>query len=134
MFRPKSLLPYMKRLPCKRVVHLYNLSNTETFEFEIKYDTSAGHPLPPGANTNIYATYTVTGIKEAVKKYIKTSYFETEFDALNRLGEDGKIAIHFLVDMSGLVEVDRADYVVEVNETIPSPQSNVPYNNPLHIL
>lgn len=73
LFTPKSLLPYMKRLPCKRVVHLYNLSNAETFEFEIKYDTSTGHPLPPGANTDVYATYTVAGIKEAVKKYFNMS-------------------------------------------------------------
>lgn len=51
---------------------------------------------------------------------------------MNRLGEGGKIAIHFLVDISGLVEVDRADYVVEVNETIPSTQSNIPYNTHLH--
>lgn len=81
LFRPKSLLPYMKRLPCKRVVHLFNLSNAETFEFEIKYDTSAGHPLPPGANNDVYATYTVTGIKEAVKKYNNKSHLGTEFDA-----------------------------------------------------
>eukprot|EP00210_Caulerpa_lentillifera_P001908 g1835.t1 len=112
LFRPKSLLPYMKRLPCKRVVHLFNISNAETFQFEIKYDTSTGRPLPPGAVTDVYATYTVTGIKEAVKK----------------LGEGGKITIHFVVDLSGLIEVDRADYVVEVIETIP-PAKNAPDKN-----
>lgn len=102
LFRPKALLPYMKRLPAKRAVTLFNVSNTDALEFQIKFNTTE-HPLPPGAANDVYATYTISGLDESV----------------NKLGSGGKIAVHFVIDLSGLASVDRAEYIVEVIEAEP---------------
>ena len=101
LLRPKSLLPYMKRLPSKRMVNLYNVSNTDTLQFQIQFNTSAERPLPPGAPNNTYSTYTITGIHAIQEKQ----------------GEGGKIVLHFITDKSGLPQVDRAEYIVETIQT-----------------
>lgn len=103
LLRPKPLLPYMKRLPLKRVVSLTNVSGTDFLPIRIEFNTSGNHFLPPGAMDHVFATYNLSGIEESIRK----------------LGEGGKILVHFNADLSGWVEIDRAEYVAEVTESEP---------------
>lgn len=59
-FKPKTLLPYMKRVPIKRVVHLPNVT-ADPIKFSLQYNISQGSPLPPGAASREMASYTLTG-------------------------------------------------------------------------
>lgn len=59
-FKPKTLLPFMKRVPVKRVVHLPNIT-ADPIKFSLKYNMSQGASLPPGAASDEMASYTLTG-------------------------------------------------------------------------
>ena len=104
LLRPKSLLPYQKQLPAKRIVNLHNVSNTDVIHFHIKFNVTEEHSLPSGSEHDLYAAYNISGLKEAAKK----------------IGEIGKIVLHFATDLSGLVDVDFAEYVVEEIEQTPA--------------
>lgn len=67
LFKPRSLLPYMKRLPVKRVVHLANFT-ADPFKISLFFNTSEGHSLPSGTDTEDYGTYEVSGTKSAIEK------------------------------------------------------------------
>ena len=55
---PKALLPRMKRLPAKRVVHLPQ-QGPDPLPFTLSFDAS--HPLPPGQDGPLLATHDVSG-------------------------------------------------------------------------
>lgn len=59
-FKLKTLLPYMKRVPVKRVVHLPNIT-ADPIHFSLQYNLSQGMPLPPGAPSEDMASFTLTG-------------------------------------------------------------------------
>lgn len=59
-FKPKTLLPFMKRVPVKRVVHLPNITG-DPIKFSLQYNMSQGASLPPGAASDEMASYTLTG-------------------------------------------------------------------------
>ena len=46
-YRPKTLLPCLKRLPANRVVHAPNITS-DPITFSLSYDDSDNQPLPPG--------------------------------------------------------------------------------------
>ena len=58
-YQPKALLPFMKRLPAKRVVHLPD-GAADPARFSLAFNAS-GHPLPPGVGGPELAEYELTG-------------------------------------------------------------------------
>ena len=54
----KGLLPFMKRLPAKRVVHLPR-DAAGTLRFRLLHDLE--HPLPPGVDDAEFAVFDVSG-------------------------------------------------------------------------
>ena len=59
--RPKALLPRMKRLPAKRVVHLPTPAEGAPDPLPFTLSFNASHPLPPGASTPELAAFEITG-------------------------------------------------------------------------
>ena len=57
-YQPKALLPFMKRVPAKRVVHLPEAAR-DPVEFSLSFNESA--PLPQGISTTQLANFHVTG-------------------------------------------------------------------------
>lgn len=57
-YQPKALLPFMKRLPAKRVAHLPEAAR-DPVEFSLSLNESL--PLPQGISTTQLANYHVTG-------------------------------------------------------------------------
>lgn len=98
-FKPRTLLPYMKRVPVKRVVHLPNVT-ADPIHFSLHYNLSQGMPLPPGAASAEMASFTLTGVDAVLSKYNTT----------------GKISVHFSADSSSLVKVEKAESVIELWE------------------
>ena len=70
-FKDKAVLPFMKKVPVKRVVHLPNITS-DPINFSLQYNTSQGHPLPPGAASRQMAEYVVTGVDGILSKYNTT--------------------------------------------------------------
>ena len=98
-FKPKTLLPYMKRVPVKRVVHLPNVT-ADPIHFSLHYNISQGMPLPPGAASAEMASFTLTGVDAVLSKYNTT----------------GKLGVHFSADSSSIVKVEKAESVIELWE------------------
>ena len=57
-YQPKALLPFMKRVPAKRVVHLPEAAQ-DPVEFSLSFNESL--PLPQGISTTQLANFHVTG-------------------------------------------------------------------------
>lgn len=57
-YRPKALLPFMTRVPAKRVVHLPETA-TDPLSFSLSYNASS--PLPPGIASPLLAQYDISG-------------------------------------------------------------------------
>ena len=57
-YQPKALLPFMKRVPAKRVVHLPEAAR-DPVEFSLSFNESL--PLPQGISTTQLANFHVTG-------------------------------------------------------------------------
>ena len=70
-FKDKAVLPFMKKVPVKRVVHLPNITS-DPIKFSLQYNTSQGHPLPPGAASKQMAEYVVSGVDGILTKYNTT--------------------------------------------------------------
>ena len=70
-FKDKAVLPFMKKVPVKRVVLLPNIT-ADPIKFSLLYNTSQGLPLPPGAASKQMAEYTVTGVDGVLSKYNTT--------------------------------------------------------------
>ncbi|KIZ04287.1 hypothetical protein MNEG_3673 [Monoraphidium neglectum] len=109
----KSLLPTGKKLPIKRAVKFHNLT-ADAFSFRLEYNTTARHGLPPGHEGGpVIASYDVTGVADAVARY----------------NHSGVTALRFDADWSGLVALDRAECVVEV-EVMEEKTIQVPAEGP----
>jgi hypothetical protein len=59
--------PAGKKLPIKRAIRYTNLT-IDGFSFELRYNTSTVHGLPPGVEQPELASYTVAGIQDAIKR------------------------------------------------------------------
>ena len=70
-FKDKAVLPFMKKLPIKRVVHLPNIT-ADPIKFSLQYNTSQGSPLPPGVASAEMAHFVVTGVDSTLSKYHTT--------------------------------------------------------------
>lgn len=64
----RNLLPYMKKLPSKRVVKLDGLA-ADPLRFSLSYNTSTHHGLPPGVAAPELAAFEVKGIEGVIKRY-----------------------------------------------------------------
>lgn len=62
-YQPKALLPFMKRVPAKRVVHLPDQAK-DPLSFNLAYNAS--WPLPSGINNPVLAAFDVTGVSRRV--------------------------------------------------------------------
>jgi hypothetical protein len=80
------LLPYVlllhclllfagKKLPIKRAIKYNNLT-IDSFSFDLQYNTSGAHGLPPGVTDPKLAQYTVSGIKDAIKRWVELGALE----------------------------------------------------------
>ena len=70
-FKDKAVLPFMKKLPIKRVVHLPNIT-ADPIKFSLQYNSSQGSPLPPGVTSPEMAHFVVTGVDSTLSKYNTT--------------------------------------------------------------
>ncbi|CAL5229767.1 g13152 [Coccomyxa viridis] len=96
-YQPKALLPFMKRVPAKRVVHLPEAAR-DPVEFSLSFNESL--PLPQGISSTQLANYHVTGIDDAKAKHSETP----------------KLSVHFAVHASGLLQVTKGEAVFETTE------------------
>ncbi|CAL8469535.1 g9076 [Coccomyxa elongata] len=96
-YKPKPLLPFMKRIPARRVVHLPEEA-ADPVSFTLSYNSS--FPLPSGSALPILAQFDITGINNVSAKY----------------NETGKLNLHVHQDASGLIHVDKAEAVIETTE------------------
>lgn len=106
---PKPLLPFGKRLPAKRVVHLANITSDP-----VKLQLLVGPPSPDARvedASELLASFELTGLDEVKAKYNDT----------------GKLSTHFRADSSGIVTFDKAEVILErtemVNVTVPVPSN-----------
>lgn len=58
-YQPKALMPFMKRVPAKRVVHLPEAAR-DPVEFSLSFNESM--PLPQGISSTQLGNYHVTGV------------------------------------------------------------------------
>eukprot|EP00891_Asterochloris_glomerata_P004630 jgi/Astpho2/4630/Aster-00203 len=100
-FKPKALLPFLKKVPTKRVVHLPNIT-TDPIRFRLFYDTDSGVPLPPSTAKATLGTFEATGLESVLSKW----------------NETGKINVHLKADSSGLISVDKAECVLDLTEQV----------------
>ncbi len=56
-------------MPIKRAIKYNNLT-IDSFSFDLHYNTSGSHGLPPGVTDPKLAEYTVSGIKDAIKRWV----------------------------------------------------------------
>ncbi|EIE21504.1 HSP70-domain-containing protein [Coccomyxa subellipsoidea C-169] len=96
-YKPKSLLPFMKRIPARRMVHLPEQA-VDPLSFTLSYNSS--YPLPSGIPSPVLAQYDVTGIKDVSAKH----------------SEPAKLNLHVHADASGLIHIDKAEAVLDVME------------------
>ncbi|KAK9811690.1 hypothetical protein WJX72_008444 [[Myrmecia] bisecta] len=103
-FGPKSLLPFLKRLPAKRVVHLPN-ATSDRIAFTLAYDTDSDSPngqLPPGVDSPIIGIFELSGVADVLEKH----------------GETGKMSVHFRADVGGVLSVEKAECVINTVEMV----------------
>ena len=94
----KTLLPLYKRFPVRRVVSVANA--TEDAKFTVHH--ADPERLPPGIVDAKVAEFAITGVPDAMKKHDKV----------------GDIKAHFAVDSSGILYLEKAEYVVEVVDMV----------------
>lgn len=99
---PTVLVPAFKKVPHHRMVSLRN--RTEDVKMTVKLDVSDGVRLPPGATSDQVMTIEITKVKEAMAKYNDTV---------------GKLNIHFDYDAHGILDVEKAEYAVEIIDYVP---------------
>ena len=75
----RNLLPYMKKLPIKRVVHLNNVT-ASPIRMSLAYNTSTHHGLPPGVEAPELASFEVTGIEKAIERYNTSGVVDLRFE------------------------------------------------------
>ncbi|KAG2448832.1 hypothetical protein HYH02_006183 [Chlamydomonas schloesseri] len=92
----RNLLPFMKKLPNKRVVRLDGVA-ADPLRFSLAYNTSTHHGLPPGVKAAELADFEATGVEDVIKRY----------------NTSGQISLRFEADYSGLLRLDKVEAVVE---------------------
>lgn len=85
-------MPYMHPVPMRMTAHFRNLARGPLC-FEIRYNESTPHGLPPSVGTPELAEYCVEGIDNLVSKYDSSVWVD----------------VHFKVDMSGFLKVDQVE-------------------------
>jgi hypothetical protein len=94
----KELAPFLRKLGSKRKVALADIT-ADPFTFSLSF---SGDRKPCCLKTDKLATYTVSGVKQAIDRY----------------GQAGKVTLQFMVDSDGLLQLSEAVMTVEVEETI----------------
>ncbi|ACO69747.1 heat shock protein 70 [Micromonas commoda] len=102
----KTLLPLHKRFPVRRVVSVANA--TEDAKFTVHHADPTR--LPPGIVDAKVAEFAIAGVPDAMKKHDKV----------------GDIKAHFAVDSSGILYLEKAEYVVEVVDMVEVPDAPLP--------
>eukprot|EP00198_Chlamydomonas_reinhardtii_P001208 XP_001690543.1 ER-located HSP110/SSE-like protein [Chlamydomonas reinhardtii] len=92
----RNLLPFMKKLPNKRVVRLDGVA-ADPLRFSLAYNASTHHGLPPGVKAAELADFEATGVEDVIKRY----------------NTSGQISLRFEADYSGLLRLDKVEAVVE---------------------
>jgi len=92
----RSLLPHMKKLPIKRIVHLSNVT-ASPIRVSLSYNTSTHHGLPPGVDMPELASFEITGIEGVIERY----------------NVSGVVGLRFEADYGGVMRFDKAEAVVE---------------------
>ncbi|GIL71901.1 hypothetical protein Vretimale_636 [Volvox reticuliferus] len=96
VMKVRNLLPYMKKLPNKRVVKLERLAG-DPLRFSLAYNISTPHGLPPGVKTPELAEFEVTGIDGVIQRY----------------NTSGQVSLRFEADYSGLLRLEKVEASVE---------------------
>lgn len=106
------LVPLHKNLPSKMGRTLKN--QLKDFKVTLSYEKDG--PLPPSISSPDIAVYEVKGVAEAVEKYKN-----------HNQSAPMKTVMHFSLDRNGVVNLDRAEQVVEVSEWVDvvDPVSNI---------
>lgn len=81
-FKDKAVLPFMKKVPIKRVVHLPNIT-ADPIKFSLQYNISQGRPFPPGTASPEMAQFVVTGVDSTISKYNTTGKQQWAFFLLH---------------------------------------------------
>ena len=97
----RVLVPILRKIPTKRAIALHNLT-VDGFSVSLAMDNARGAVLPCCVRQEPLGTFHVSGISSVVEKY----------------GHSGKVAVHTVVDASGMFAVDKADAAVEVEEEV----------------
>lgn len=63
-YKPKQLLPFMKRIPARRLVHLPEQA-ADPLSFTLSYNSS--YPLPSGIASPVLAQYDITGVCNSLR-------------------------------------------------------------------
>eukprot|EP00195_Chlamydomonas_chlamydogama_P003215 CAMPEP_0202919692 /NCGR_PEP_ID=MMETSP1392-20130828/76466_1 /ASSEMBLY_ACC=CAM_ASM_000868 /TAXON_ID=225041 /ORGANISM="Chlamydomonas chlamydogama, Strain SAG 11-48b" /LENGTH=990 /DNA_ID=CAMNT_0049613149 /DNA_START=318 /DNA_END=3290 /DNA_ORIENTATION=+ len=92
----KNLLPYMKKLPIKRIVHFSDVQK-DPIRIVLTYNTTTHHGMPPGVTAPDLAAWEITGIDAVIKRY----------------NTSGLINLRFEADLGGVVRFDKAEAVVD---------------------
>ncbi|KAG2432896.1 hypothetical protein HXX76_008627 [Chlamydomonas incerta] len=92
----RNLLPFMKKLPNKRVVRLDGVA-ADPLRFSLAYNASTHHGLPPGVKAAELADFEASGVEDVIKRY----------------NTSGQISLRFEADYSGLLRLDKVEAVVE---------------------
>ncbi|KAG7669868.1 hypothetical protein Ndes2437B_g06065 [Nannochloris sp. 'desiccata'] len=98
---PRVLVPALRKIPTKRAIALHNIT-VDSFSVSLQYDNSAGAVLPCCVRQEELGVFQVEGIQSVVTKH----------------GHSGKVALHTVVDQSGVFSLDRADAALEIEEEI----------------
>jgi hypoxia up-regulated 1 len=99
---PTTLVAPFAKTPYAHRVSMFN--RTSDAKIIVKLDRSNGSPLPPGTVTDQVMVVDITGVKEAMAKYNDTV---------------GKLNVHFDFDASGILDVSKAEYIVEIIDYVP---------------
>lgn len=97
------LVPLHKNLPSKIGRTLKD--QRKDFKVTLSYDKSG--KLPPFISSPLIAAYEIKGVAEAVEKYKN-----------HNVSAPYKTSLHFMLDRSGVINLDRAEQVIEVSEWI----------------
>ncbi|CAM6106158.1 unnamed protein product [Calypogeia fissa] len=106
------LIPRLKRVPSKVFRTFKSLK--EDFKVSLQYHASL---LPPGVTNPEFAAFQIIGVTDAAKKY--ESY---------NLSAPIKTNLHFSLSQSGVLNLDKAETVVEVTEWYEVPIKNTTSN------
>jgi hypoxia up-regulated 1 len=98
---PRVLVPALRKIPTKRAIALHNVT-VDSFSVSLQYDNSAGAVLPCCVRQEELGDFKVEGIQKVIAKH----------------GHSGKVALHTVVDQSGVFSLDRADAALEIEEEI----------------